>query len=224
MAIKEDQVNRAQALLVDLANARDRFKDVNRHQQRLALDASKQIDVLQSQLRSAENQLNANAARQMQQWQNKVTSVCAQGATVTNALELISDVAGRLGKAQRMLVQQEARTAFILQLADIKETLTLRVTELQQTAVQNLFDDFHLILHTFAETIQDSIPGGEPPEVSGGKALEAPAPARAPDQRGRSPSESIGQEQSTQTEERRGSNYGSSQAPERPARTCLHLK
>lgn len=192
---------------MDLANARDRFKDVNKHQQRLALEATKQIDALQSQLRTAENQLNANAARQMQQWHDKVAAVCAQGATVTNTLELVSDVAGRLGKAQRMLVQQEARTAFILKLADIKENLALRVTELQQTAVQNLFDDFHLILHTFAETIQDALPGGEPPKAPGGEAPEAEAPAPAPDPRSRGPSESAGQEQSTQTWER-GSSYG----------------
>ena len=156
VAIKVDRVSRAQDLPGTLRSARDRFKDSNKLQG-IWYDASiRKINELKAQtLQTMEDKLNANAARQREEWVTKVRNLTNDGLTLTSALELINDLAGRLAKAQRMIVEQDMRTRYVMRLMEIKEDVAINIIDIHQKSVENLFD-LNLILRTWAETLEEA--------------------------------------------------------------------
>lgn len=156
-AIREDAISRARDLLGNLSKARTRLEAVNEQQKQLQKVASQKIDHNRRCLAEATNKLRENVAKQTKTWETEVQKARDTGLSLEVLLDLMSNLAGRFGLVQRMSVEMDIRSKFILVMCDIKEEVLCQIMELHQTSVQTLFEDLNVILRTWAQHIEEHL-------------------------------------------------------------------
>ena len=154
-AVAEDAQNRAQELGKRLQRAKDKVEKTNAVCTQMAKEACAKIEALKNKQYKFQLQMEKDRKTEYSRWVQKIREAekRPEGMDVNLLWCFIADLFGRVTRLHEDTLEATSTSKVVMELADVKETLSFETTLLQQLQVSELFEDLHGLIELWSQQV-----------------------------------------------------------------------